>query len=166
VQHLNISLLLTPPFWGRIVLSRKGKSEHDRRQPFWIYAVIFGVIVLVLGQVLDIVIHWFYREPFSLQWRIERIWVNFIEGALAGIVAYFILSIRERRIQRRLREIGYLNHHIRNALSAIVLSQEIGMDTKQRIGMVRDSSDRIQRCLSKVSRHEDVTDYADTPQEP
>jgi hypothetical protein len=139
---------------------------HDHRRPFWIQAVIFAGVVMVAGLLLDIVIHRLYQTPFPLQWWKERLWENSIEGALAGVIAYFILSIRERRIQKRLREIAYLNHHIRNALTTIVLSQEFEMDTKQRITMVRDSSDRIQRCLTRISRQADVSEYDDTPHEP
>jgi hypothetical protein len=135
---------------------------HDKhRQPYWERAFILGCIVTVVGLALDMLAHW-VTEP----WWCERLSSNVLQGICAGIFAYFIILDRERRIDRRFREVAYLNHHVRNALHAIGMSQEVAMETKQRIGMVRESSERIQRCLEKISRDEDVGNYRENPQEP
>jgi hypothetical protein len=41
-----------------------------------------------------------------------------IEATIIMLVVATLLKNRDRRIRRRFQEIGYLNHHIRNALSA------------------------------------------------
>lgn len=141
-------------------------AQPNRRKSRWIAPVSFGVVVLMLGLGLDIIAHAFLDPSFPLIWWKVRLCENTTGGIIAGIFAYYVLLDREQRLERRFREIAYLNHHIRNALSAIVLSQNVEIETKQRIEMVKDSSDRIRLSLEKITRAEDIGDFRDNPQKP
>ena len=66
-----------------------------------------------------------------------------------------LLKNRERRIRRRFEEIGYLNHHIRNALAVIEMAQNYAKEAEEREDLIASSSLRIRLCLQKVSREED-----------
>lgn len=140
--------------------------RHNQRRTLWMGAILFGCIVFVLGSTLDVIVHRIYENSFAPEWWAERGVENAIEAVLAGIIAYFIILDRERRVEKRIREIRYLNHHVRNALFPLVMSQGVAMETKKRIEIIRDSSERIQRVLEKLSREEDVGDFHDDPRQP
>lgn len=144
----------------------ESSPRHNLRRTLWMRAILFGSIVFVLGSMLDVIVHWIYQDSFAQIWWRERGVENLIEAVLAGIIAYFIILDREKRIEKRIREIRYLNHHVRNALFPLVMSQGVAMDAKERIEIIRDSSERIQRCLEKLSREEDVGDFQDDPRQP
>jgi hypothetical protein len=129
-------------------------ARYDQA-PLWPRAAIWGFIVLVLGYVLDVILH-----VFNLPWRSERLAENSIEAAIILLAVATLLKNRDRRIRRRFQEIGYLNHHIRNALAVIEMAQSHVKEAEERKELVSSSSLRIQLCLQKVSRQEDLIDVA------
>jgi hypothetical protein len=127
-------------------------SKYDRA-PLWMRAAIWGLIVLVVGYSLDDIFH-----SFNLPWRSEQLAQNSIEAAIIMLGVATVLKNRDRRIRRRFQEIGYLNHHIRNALAVIEMAQRHAKEAEERENLVSSSSLRIQLCLQKVSREEDLID--------
>ena len=66
-----------------------------------------------------------------------------------------VLSARDRRLRQRFKEVGYLNHHIRNSLAVIEMAEGYISEADQRLEMVKKASLRIRRCVEKISREED-----------
>ena len=85
---------------------------------------------------------------------------NSIEAVIIMLAVATLLKSRDRRIKRRFQEIGYLNHHIRNAPAVIEMAQNFAEEAQEREELVSSSTLRIQLCLQKVSRQEDLIDVA------
>jgi ABC-type multidrug transport system fused ATPase/permease subunit len=98
---------------------------------------------------------------FRLPWGLELLAESVTIAAVAMSAVTALLKNRERRIRRRFQEIGYLNHHIRNALTVIEMAQNYAKKAEEREELIASSSLRIQLCLQKVSREEDLTDVRD-----
>jgi hypothetical protein len=135
-------------------------AKYDRA-PLWMRAAIWGLIVLVVGYSLDDIFH-----SLNLSWRSEQLAQNSIEAAIIMLGVAIVLKNRDRRIRRRFQEIGYLNHHIRNALAVIEMAQSAVKEAEKREELVSSSSLRIQLCLQKVSRDEDLIDVANLQRTP
>ena len=63
--------------------------------------------------------------------------------------------LREKRIKRRMREIDFLNHHIRNAMQTISLAATDTADAQERMSMIDMSVRRVVETLSAISREND-----------
>ena len=116
-------------------------------------AAAWGALLVGLSFALDVgfhSIHW--------SWYLEKLVKDLVEGVLFGVLVWAFLNAREKAIQRRFHEIGYLNHHVRNALMVIVAYAETDI--------VKDSCQRIQTCIEKLSREEDCQVNAKNPRQP
>jgi hypothetical protein len=129
-------------------------AKYDRA-PLWMRAGSWGFIVFAVGYPLDYILH-----GLSLSWQSERLAENSVEAAIIVLAVATVLKNRDRHIRRRFQEIGYLNHHIRNALAVIEMAQRYVNEVEEREELVSSSSLRIQLCLQKVSREEDLIDVA------
>lgn len=114
------------------------------------FAVIFGI---------DLLLH-----IAGWSWFREQLVCDVLEAALLGLIAAHLSRLREERVHRRKREIRYLNHHIRNALTAIHLAQLQLDNVDQRATAVQRASDRICSVLEQLSRNEDVSINEETPE--
>ena len=124
-------------------------------------AVISGTLITFVGLFLDYVVrqlHW--------PWLSERFLENIIEGAVFTLIIWALLNAREERIQRRFKELGYLNHHVRNSLTVIEMAEGYVADADERLHMVHAASKRIRRCIDRISREEDCEVNQQSPQEP
>ena len=139
---------------GASYMLEQAVSKYDRA-PLWTRAAIWGLIVFAVGYSLDDILH-----SCSLSWRSEQLAQNSIEAAIIILAVATLLKNRDRRIRRRFQEIGYLNHHIRNALEIIEMAQKYAREAEEREKLVSSSTLRIQLCLQKVSREEDLIDVA------
>lgn len=70
-------------------------------------------------------------------------------GGLAVFLATAWRTERESRLRERLVLIAELNHHVRNALTAIVMYAE-HPDMKQRISVIADEVERIDWVLKEL----------------
>jgi hypothetical protein len=131
------------------------------RSPLVMKAVIFALITLTVGLCLDDLMH-----LMGLSWLWERLIENLLEAVVIFLVSYSILKSREMRVKKRFQEVGYLNHHIRNALSVIELASTLAGEAEEKLALIGQQSKRIQRCLEKISREEDISKYTDHPLEP
>ena len=121
--------------------------------PLWLQTAIWGLIALVSVFAVGSIVH-----VFGLPWGLEQLAEGVTIAAVAMSAVATLLKNRERRISRRFQEIGYLNHHIRNALTVIEMAQNYAKEAEEREELIASSSLRIQLCLQKVSREEDLTD--------
>ena len=129
-------------------------AKYDHA-PLWTRAAFWGLIVFVVGYSLDDILH-----SCNLSWQPEQLAQNSIEAVIITLAVATLLKSRDRRIKRRFQEIGYLNHHIRNALAVIEMAQNFAKKAEEREELVSSSTLRIQLCLQKVSRQEDLIDVA------
>jgi len=132
-------------------------AVHDRR-PIQIKCVIWSLIVFIIGIGIDLVL-----DRSGIPRPIDRVAANATEGVLVGAVVYIVLKKRDQRLQRRFQEIGYLNHHINNALTVIENLDVLVAEAEEKARIAKEASARIKRCLRKVSRSEDLTDIDRTP---
>ena len=113
-------------------------------------AVLVGVVVAVLGVAMDEA-----ARAFEYPWFFERVLENVFEGLVIGLVVYWMSHLREKRMERRMREIGFLNHHIRNAMQTITLVAAETADAQQRMAMIDVSVRRVVETLSRINRESD-----------
>lgn len=113
-------------------------------------AVLVGVVVAVLGVAMDEA-----ARAFEYPWFFERVLENVFEGLIIGLVVYWMSHLREKRMERRMREIGFLNHHIRNAMQTITLVAAETADAQQRMAMIDVSVRRVVETLSRINRESD-----------
>ena len=118
--------------------------------PLWGRAVLIGVLAALLGLALDEAAH-----AFGHPWFLERILENILEGFVIGFVVFRLSCLREKRMERRMREIGFLNHHIRNAMQTITLATTEMADAQQRMAMIDLSVRRVVETLSRINRESD-----------
>jgi hypothetical protein len=129
-------------------------ARYDQA-PLWVRAGSWGLVVLSLGYAVGAVVH-IFKPP----WAWEQLAKSLIEATITVLAVATLLKNRDKRIRRRFQEIGYLNHHIRNALAVIEMAQSYVKKAEEREELVSSSSLRIQLCLQKVSRDEDLIDVS------
>lgn len=113
-------------------------------------AFLVGFLAALVGYALDQVAH-----LFGYPWYVERLLENAVEGFVIGSVVYWFNCLREKRMVRRMREIGFLNHHIRNAMQAIELAATGIADAQQRVVVIDQSVHRVVETLSRINRETD-----------
>jgi hypothetical protein len=116
----------------------------------WGRAVVVGVLAAFLGFALDEIAH-----VLGYPWFSERLLENSVEGLIIGYAVYWLSRSREQRMQRRMKEIGFMNHHIRNAMQAIELAAASVDDAQERLGMIQVAVRRVIDTLAKVTRETD-----------
>lgn len=116
----------------------------------WDRAFVMGLLAALLGLALDKAAH-----VFGYPWMVERVFENVLEGVIIGVIVYWLGRLRQKRIERRMREIGFLNHHIRNAMHTIELAATAIADQQQRVSVIHGSVCRVVETLSKVNRESD-----------
>jgi hypothetical protein len=115
-----------------------------------IRAVMFGLVLGFLGAVWAIALH-----SHGLSYS-DEVWLeNIFTGTVAGGLVFFYMEERRLRTSNRMEELAFLNHHIRNALTAINLSRYAD-DDSMRLQIVADASLRIENTLRKMSEQEHV----------
>lgn len=80
-----------------------------------------------------------------------------VEATLLALIASYLSRRREERILRRQREIGYLNHHVRNSLTLIQMAEAQLNDTDQRIATIECACRKILQVIEQLSRAENVS---------
>jgi hypothetical protein len=58
-------------------------------------------------------------------------------------------------MDRRMREIAFLNHHIRNAMQTIELACSGTDNTQERVAVIDPCVQRVIEALSKLNREDD-----------
>ena len=120
--------------------------DHYFDLPLWGRAVLMGFVAALLMFVMDEVAH-----LFGYPWYMERLLENALEGIVVGFIVFWLGSMRKKRMERRMREIAFLNHHIRNAMQAIAFAATGISDAEEREA-VEASVRRVVETLSKINR--------------
>jgi hypothetical protein len=121
--------------------------------PLWGRAFLIGILAALLGFALDEVAH-----LLGYPWHVERLLENAVEGVVIGAVVFRLSRSREKRMERRMKEIGFLNHHIRNAMQTIKLAAIEIADSQERIAAIDLSVRRVVETLSRINRETDELD--------
>ena len=124
----------------------------------WSRAVVVGILAALLGLILDEA-----ARLFGYPWFYERFLENAVEGLFIGVIVFWLSILREGRMQRRMREIAYLNHHIRNAMQTIELVSVGIADAQQRMELINVSVRRVTKTLSRISRETDELNLEFSP---
>jgi signal transduction histidine kinase len=126
---------------------KRGRFAHlSWRNSYWavlLTALLIGVLTLAASIALDWAIHGVVRRIYA-------------SDLLECVAAFALSGIALLRLQRRRREllvrmqiIEDVNHHVRNALTAITLSASLYDDTELN-ERVKDACERIDWVLSDV----------------
>jgi len=98
----------------------------------------------------------FFLGSMSAAWLTLRNvhgWLAFVDNFLAGLAACLIVLLyerwREREVDKKLRTIRLMNHHVRNALQ-IISAASSSVDSAERTTMVQDAVRRIEWALREV----------------
>jgi hypothetical protein len=104
-------------------------------------AVILGLAAHLLDRLL---------EASGMSSSAETALNDVVIGALGGLAVFLAWErARRYRIQERLTLVAELNHHVRNALTTIVLSAE-HPDLKKRLQRTFEAVDRIEWVLREL----------------
>jgi signal transduction histidine kinase len=116
------------------------------RNSYWVIALIAlskGMLTVAASIVLDWAIHDVARRVYAS---------DILEGAAAAVLSGFVLirmQSRGRELLMRIQIVEDVNHHVRNALTAITLSSSLRQDAELN-ARVRDACDRIDWVLNDV----------------
>jgi hypothetical protein len=107
-----------------------------------ISALILGMLIGVCGAGLDRLVH-----------HASRLYVSDLYTCVVAFVFSYLLMIYEKRrrmiMARRMAIAAEVNHHIRNALTAIVYSTSVQRDQPLQ-SVLKDATDRIDWVLNTV----------------
>ena len=111
---------------------------------YWIIALLallIGCLSIAGSIALDLAIHDIVRPVYAS---------DIVEGVVAAVVSGVVLvrmQSRRRELLIRMQIIEDVNHHVRNALTAITLSSSLHPDSELNAN-VRDACDRIDWVLN------------------
>jgi hypothetical protein len=107
-----------------------------------IWALVLGLLIGVCGAGLDRLVH-----------HASRLYVSDLYTCVIASVFSYLLMIYEKRrrmiMARRMAIAAEVNHHIRNALTAIVYSTSVQQDEPLQ-SVLKDATDRIDWVLNTV----------------
>ena len=88
---------------------------------------------------------------------------NILTGIAAGLLVLLYERSRQRDVEKKLRTIRLMNHHVRNALQ-IISAASYSLDGTEQPPAVRDAVRRIEWALREVlPRENELTDAAALP---
>ena len=74
---------------------------------------------------------------------------NFVAGIAAGLIVLLYERWRQREVDKKLRTIRLMNHHVRNALQ-IIYSATCAVDSTEQTAQCQDAVSRIEWALREV----------------
>jgi hypothetical protein len=102
-----------------------------------------GLAVFLLGVVLEDTL-----DKFGIH-GVSAIVDDLLIGLLAGTLVFLYELHQHRAIQRHMRVIAEMNHHVRNALQPILYSPYVAEQAEQ-IRIIHESTQRIQWALREI----------------
>lgn len=112
----------------------------------WGRAIILGSLAMGISLFLDEMCHF-----MGLAWHWERVVEDGLQGLGVGLIVWCLARLHDKRVARRMKEIGFLNHHIRNSLQAIELAA-VRVNDPECLAVVKASVERAVVSLSKINR--------------
>jgi hypothetical protein len=129
----------------------KNHIESDRGRPgpstfldarIMLLALVVGLLIGVCGVGLDRLVH-----------HASRIYASDLYTCVIASIFSYLLMIYEKRrrmiLARRMAIVAEVNHHIRNALTAIIYSTSVRRDQSLQ-STLKDATDRIDWVLTTV----------------
>ncbi len=116
------------------------------KDSYWIMLLIalcIGLSSILVSVLVDRILHGFFRPLYASDW-LEALLVTSISGA-----ALLRVQRNQRELVRRMQIVEDVNHHVRNALTSIVLSASLNEDPELN-ARIRDACARIDWVLSDV----------------
>lgn len=113
---------------------------------YWIVilvALCIGMLALLCSLTLDRILNGVFRHIYASDW-LEAITAAALSGA-----ALLRIQARRRELMARMQIVEDVNHHVRNALTAIVFSASL-RDDPELDEQVKDACARIDWVLSDV----------------
>lgn len=116
------------------------------RNSYWliaVLAVLIGLLSITSSIALDWLIHNLVRPVYAS---------DILEGAVAAVVSGAIMvrmQSRRRELLSRIQIVEDVNHHVRNALTAITLSSSLRRDPELN-AQVKEACDRIDWVLNSA----------------
>jgi hypothetical protein len=104
---------------------------------------LLGFCTFMLGMLLEMAL-----RKFSIT-GVAAVIDNLLVGIAAGLVVFAYEQQRYRDLTRKLAVVAAMNHHVRNALQAILYSPYAAEQTDQ-VKVIQDSVNRIQWALNEV----------------
>jgi hypothetical protein len=116
------------------------------RSSYWfvvLVAIAIGISTIGASLAVDWMAHGIVRRVYA-----SDVLVGLTAAILSG-TALFRTETRRRELLRRMQIIEDVNHHVRNALSAITLSAALH-ENRELNTLIRNASDRVDWVLSDV----------------
>ncbi len=119
------------------------------KSSYWVVVILalcIGALTVTSSIGLDWAMHSILRPVYAS---------DLLEGIAATIlsgIALIRMQTRKRELLVRMQIVEDVNHHVRNALTAITLSASLQEDPELN-ARIRDASDRIDWVLSNVLSH-------------
>lgn len=113
---------------------------------YWVVilvAVLIGVAALLFSLTLDRLLHGIFRHIYASDW------FEAISAAVFSGIVLVRMQARRRELLARMQIVEDVNHHVRNALTAIVFSASLREDPDLN-ARVRDACARIDWVLTDV----------------
>jgi hypothetical protein len=148
---LNDNVERVEPRCGDSRTNARASVREGESQPWWntffdarivISALVLGLLIGVCGVGLDRLVH-----------HASRIYASDLYTCFVASIFSYLLMIYEKRrrtiLARRMAIAAEVNHHIRNALTAIVYSTSVRRDQPLQ-SVLKDATDRIDWVLTTV----------------
>ncbi len=119
------------------------------KSSYWIVALValfIGGLTILSSLAVDRLAHHVVRPVYAS---------DLLAGTVAALFsgfALFRMQVRKRELLTRMQIVEDVNHHVRNALTAITLSASLQQDPELN-DRVRDAADRIDWVLNHVLSH-------------
>jgi signal transduction histidine kinase len=129
---------------------------------YWIVillALCIGLLAVLFSLTIDRVLNGEFRHIFASDW-FEALGATILSG-----IALLRIQARRRELMVRMQIVEDVNHHVRNALTAIVFSASL-RDDPELDAQVKDACARIDWVLSDVLSRSVNGAHTDLPAHP
>jgi len=117
-------------------------------------ALVLGSMAVVLGMAASAV---FYHR--NVPWYISAGAGPLVDTLVVIFLATIALEQARKRSIRRTLELSFLNHHVRNALTQVMMASNI-TDPAQQDRFIQEAVRRISEALFRVENSSDITELS------
>lgn len=131
------------------IVEQAAETRLSWTNSYWaiaLLAVSVGLLSIAASIGLDWAVHDVLRQVYA-----SDILAGAIAAAVSGIILLGMQS-RRRELLVRMQIVEDVNHHVRNALAAIVLSSSLRQDSELD-ALVKDACDRVDWVLTNALVH-------------
>jgi hypothetical protein len=119
------------------------KTRHPTLLRRTAYSFLLGLSIFLLGAAVEGTLR---RRGINGTWE----WIdNAVTGILSGLLVFWYEHRRYRGVERNLRMIAAMNHHVRNALQSITYAP-YSLSQAEQINLIQASVTRIQWALREI----------------